>query len=278
MKIHAIQTGVVHVKSDFLRGSVAAGGTLPFLLKCFTDKAFVDLPIYAWAIEHDEGVIVVDTGDIAAEKKSFITQSTFTIAPQEQIGAQLRHLGFAPGDITKVVLTHTHADHANGVVDFPNTPILLGEAEYKAHKTAFGGFFNRLTNTLPKWFDPQPMIFEADSSLPFERAYPLTKAGDVIAVPTPGHTGGHTSVIARIDGISYFMAGDVTYDEQALIEQKFQGPTITEAGQRQTLARVLAYTQAQPTIYLPAHDWESGKRLTEKRIVPMGIPATAVSS
>ncbi len=269
MKIHAVQTGIVHVKSDFLRGSVAAGGTVPFLTKCFTDKTFIDLPIYTWVIEHDEGIIIVDTGDVAAEKKSFITQSTFTISPEEQIGAQVAKLGYKQSDILAVVLTHIHTDHANGVIDFPNVPIYLGENEYAGHKSTFGGLLNRLTNRLPAWFDPKPMIFQPDASLPFECSYPLTKAGDVIAVPTPGHTGGHTSVIARVDGISYFFAGDVTYNEKALLDQTFQGPTVSEAAQRQTLARVLKYTRTCPTVYLPAHDWNSGKRLNEKQTVPM---------
>ena len=97
-RIHAIQTGVVHVKSDFLRGSAAAGSTAAFFVNVFTDRQRVDLPIYCWVIEHDEGVFVVDTGELSATQSHFITQSTYTVRPQDEIAAQLAGLGIQPHD------------------------------------------------------------------------------------------------------------------------------------------------------------------------------------
>ena len=270
MNIHALQTGVVHVKADFLKGSAAAGSTLRFLARLFTDKVWVDLPIYAWVIEHDEGLIVVDTGDRADTQSNFISQSTYTIRPEEQIGAQLARLGFSERDVAKVVLTHLHGDHINGVIDFPNTPVFLGEREYATYRSRFGGTFVRRTTRLPGWFDPQPLLFQAAAVGPFPQSVALTRAGDVLAVPTPGHTGGHVSVIAIKDGVHYFLAGDVTYDQAGLLAQQLQGPSLSQPEHPRTLRRVLQYSQTQPTVYLPAHDWESGRRLVNAEIVPHG--------
>ena len=60
MKIHAIQTGFVRIKTAQVEGR---GHGLARRLAVFTDCHWTDwLPTYAWAIEHREGVIVVDTG------------------------------------------------------------------------------------------------------------------------------------------------------------------------------------------------------------------------
>ena len=63
MKIHAIQTGTVAVKTRQVEG---VGHGRRRLLNTFLDRTWTEpLPIYAFAIEHPEGVIVVDTGETA---------------------------------------------------------------------------------------------------------------------------------------------------------------------------------------------------------------------
>jgi N-acyl homoserine lactone hydrolase len=269
IQIHAIQTGTVQVKTAFLRGAVSAGGTLAYLVELHRDYPYIDLPIYAWAIEHPEGVIVVDAGDIPSDKKTWLIQTTRTVRPEDEIGAQLLRLGIRPDDVAKVVLTHLHSDHANGVRSFPRTPIFISETEYQSFHSRAGRFINRLTLNVPANFSPQFFRFRPERFGTFDASYPLTKAGDVVAVPTPGHTRGHLSVIVRDGGISYFLAGDVTYDEAALLAGEFQGPCETVEGQRDTLARVLRYTQENATVYLPAHDPASGERLAAQT-----VPAT----
>jgi hypothetical protein len=63
MKIHAIQTGTVAVTSAWREG---VGQGARRLLHTILDREWTEpLPIYAFAIEHPEGVIVVDTGESA---------------------------------------------------------------------------------------------------------------------------------------------------------------------------------------------------------------------
>ena len=60
MKVHAIQTGFVRIKSAQVEGR---GHGLSRRLAIFTDQDWTEwLPTYAWVIDHREGVIVVDTG------------------------------------------------------------------------------------------------------------------------------------------------------------------------------------------------------------------------
>ena len=269
MKIHAISTGIGYVKKSFLSGSINAGGTLPFLINLHRESPYVEIPIYAWVIEHAEGIIVVDSGDIPSNKTNWLVQFKRDIKPDELIEPQLAKLGIKIKDVSKVILTHIHSDHADGIAPFLNTPIWVSQREYQSFHSLPTRLINKLTLEVPAGFDPQPLSFLPMPFGPFEASFPLTKAGDVIAVPTPGHTPGHLSVIVVENGISYFIGGDVTYDEAALIKQDFQGPSEAPQEQPKTLAKVWQYTQENPTVYLPSHDPNSGKRLANKQIVPM---------
>src|ERR1700687_3819281 len=71
-----------------------------------------------------------------------------------------------------------------------------------------------LPNRWPSWFDPVPLDLAAEPFGPFAASKPLTDAGDVIAVATPGHTTDHLSVLVQDEGTTYFLAGDTSYDER----------------------------------------------------------------
>ena len=61
--IHAIRTGLVKVKLAQMEGR---GKGLARTVHVLTDDEWSDwLPIYAWVIDHPEGIIVVDTGETA---------------------------------------------------------------------------------------------------------------------------------------------------------------------------------------------------------------------
>ncbi len=63
MKIHALQTGTVAIKERQRRG---VGHGTRRRVNTLLDRVWTEpLPIYAWAIEHPEGLIVVDTGETA---------------------------------------------------------------------------------------------------------------------------------------------------------------------------------------------------------------------
>jgi len=61
MKIHAVQTGLVKIKTAQVEGR--GHGYPRRFAAIFADREWTEwLPTYAWVIEHREGVIVVDTG------------------------------------------------------------------------------------------------------------------------------------------------------------------------------------------------------------------------
>src|SRR5262245_4259959 len=137
MRIHAIQTGTVAITQSWRRGK--GRGTLRRLNTLLDRRWTEPLPIYAWAIEHPEGLIVVDTGETAcaAQPGYFPAWHPYLrfavrerVVPEEEIGPQLRTLGFDPRDVRWLVLTHLHTDHAGGLAHFPGAEILVTRTEY----------------------------------------------------------------------------------------------------------------------------------------------------
>src|SRR4051794_20007486 len=109
---------------------------------------------------------------------------------------------------------------------------------------------NTLSGRLTRWigkqdwpdqFAPSTIVFEPNSYGPFDRSYRVTSSGDVVIVPTPGHTAGHMSVIAAVDGVSYFLAGDTTYLERTLLEQQIDGVSSDPAAAVRTMRMILRY-------------------------------------
>ncbi len=97
----------------------------------------------------------------------------------------------------------------------------------------------------------------------------------MVIVPTPGHTPGHVSVIAVTGDVSYFLAGDATYTEQALVEGQVDGVSPSEAVSLRTMQTILRLVEEQPTVYLPTHDPESADRLANASTVRVNkdVPA-----
>src|SRR4051794_25179662 len=62
IKVHAVQTGLISVKENFLNQK--GPGFLSKLNIVLGNTYARFMPIWVWVIEHPEGIIVIDTGDI----------------------------------------------------------------------------------------------------------------------------------------------------------------------------------------------------------------------
>jgi glyoxylase-like metal-dependent hydrolase (beta-lactamase superfamily II) len=114
------------------------------------------------------------------------------------------------------------------------------------------------------------MLFQLAPFGTFDRFCSITFDDKEVVVPTQGHTPRHVSVIAVDGDVSYFLAGDATYTEQALLVQKVDGINPDQAAALRTLAKILAFARNRPTVYLPSHDPESMPRLKSSEVVPLG--------
>jgi len=234
------------------------------------DKDWSDwVPIHAWLIEHDEGPILVDTGETARVHQRgyhprwhpfYKRASQFMVTPEDELGPQLMKMGVRSRDIRQVVLTHLHTDHAGGLAHVVDRKTWVHPIEWSRAQGIAGQVQGYLPHRWPKWWDPEPMRFEAVALGQFPGRMPLTRRGDVFVVPTPGHTPGHVSVVVQGDP-SIFIAGDTSYTQELLQQRVVDGVSPDEDVARKTVERILALGRERPLVYLPSHDPLSADRL-----------------
>jgi glyoxylase-like metal-dependent hydrolase (beta-lactamase superfamily II) len=280
MRIHAIPTGTVKIKTAQVAGR---GHGIWRQLSVYTDGNWTEwLPTYAWAIEHPEGVIVVDTGqgvhllETSRSYHPFLRwEVAFRIESEEEIGPQLRALGIGLRDVKKVVLTHLHMDHDGGLAHFPDSEILVSADELRTASGWAGRVRGYLPNRWPSWFDPAPLGLTTEPFGPFARSRRLTEAGDIVAVATPGHTANHVSVLVQEGDTTFVLAGDASYNEALMLGGQVDGVCSNERISKATLDAMKNFTQSRPAVYLPTHDPQSGSRLANRRLVSMADRAAS---
>jgi N-acyl homoserine lactone hydrolase len=272
MRVHAIQTGRVKIKASQV---VGRGHGLQRRLAPLIDSEWSAwLPTFAYAIEHRDGVILVDTGASAAAKSLprwhpyFRFGVRFDIEPEQEAGPQLRAIGIGSGDVRRVVMTHLHIGHDGGLGAFPASEILVSPGELERASGIAGRLRGYLPQRWPKHFDPKPLVLDGGPYGPFERSKRLTADGAIVAVATPGHSPNHLSVIVEDGDKAIFIAGDASYSEATMLAGAIDGVSDDEGQAAATLAAIQAFAASTPTIYLPAHDPDAARRLAAGRTTP----------
>ncbi|WP_234266912.1 N-acyl homoserine lactonase family protein [Hydrogenophaga sp. NFH-34] len=83
------------------------------------------LDFFVWLVVGQGSVTLVDTGFSPAS--ALVRQRQYLVSPLES----LRRLGHAPGDVSDVVITHLHYDHAGNLGDFPSARIWVQDREVR---------------------------------------------------------------------------------------------------------------------------------------------------
>jgi hypothetical protein len=64
-----------------------------------------------------------------------------------------------------------------------------------------------------------------------------------------------------------FLAGDSSYTQELMLRGKVDGVGADEEAERLTHERIRAFAAVTPTVYLVAHDPDTGTRLVERRLL-----------
>lgn len=264
VNIHLISTGAVAVKTKF-RENRHQGfrALLSFLL----DKNFTEwMPVYVLIIEHEEGIFIIDAGEIVEVndkdyfKSSGIianwfdkTQFRFSMEKEEELVERLHQLNISKEKIAAIVLTHLHFDHTDGIKYFEDAKIIVNKDEWEKP-------FGDLPKLYPSWFKPLLVDFNEHFDV-FEKAYYLTKSKDIILVETPGHTYHHSSVIIKTDEAILFFAADICYSQQQLKENKFPGNNTDNRIAKNTYDTVKKFAEKNKLVFIPSHDASARERL-----------------
>ena len=212
LRVHAIQAG-----GQRLDGG-AMFGVVPKVLWerriPADERNRIQLGMRCLLIEHPSGLILIDTGSGNKEDTKF--QDIYGI---ENAGANgrtgledgLAHLGVRPEDVSILINTHLHFDHAGGNtyideaknvhVTFPKARYIVqrGEFDYATHtneRTA-ASYFER--NFIPTQASGQLELIEGDREI----------ASGISSIVTPGHTPYHQSILIESSGERALYLGDL---------------------------------------------------------------------
>lgn len=271
VKVHALCTGTVATKINF---KTKKGPGFISKLNILLDSHYTEyLPIWVWVIEHPDGLIMVDTGEIASVTdpkhlagesaySRFISNSIskFQVDEKEELDRKLAEVNLKTEDVKLIVFTHLHLDHTDGIKFFPKAEFIVNEYECK-HP------YSNLPSTYPSWFKPNPINYTANRIETFGEAYSISSSGDLLYVPTPGHTNGHSSIILKTDDCDIIFAGDTSYDQEQLQRGELAGANIDFGKTKQTYSNLLSYAKNRNTIYLPSHDGNAGNRLRDRKFL-----------
>ena len=273
-RVSVISTGTVVIHPQHVR----SGGT-PQMWWLLTSRRWTNpLPINVYVIEHEDGLILFDTGqDRAAVTDPEYYPGGFTghiyrrigrfnIEAGDTLAAQLATIGYNIADVRTAAFSHLHPDHTGGVGQLRHADLVVSDQEWEALISPKADMMGLMRNHVDlvglRWQRITPQPTQDPSLGPFTHAHDLLGDGSLTLLPTPGHTPGSMSLLVRQpDSAPLLMVGDVTYDIHVLNEGRLPGMG-NRRQMKETTNRIQELRKVHPDlVLLPAHDPEAASRL-----------------
>jgi glyoxylase-like metal-dependent hydrolase (beta-lactamase superfamily II) len=104
----------------------------------------LDVALTVWVIKPGNGrVVLVDAGFY---REKFMTR--WKPVDYQKPSDAIRVLGITPEQVTDIIVSHVHWDHADGIDLFPNATVWIQRDEYEHHVGADGGSLDRAADAL----------------------------------------------------------------------------------------------------------------------------------
>ncbi len=130
-----------------------------------------------------------------------------------------------------------------------------------------------MKSLFPEWLEPELLKIKTSPLDTFERTSSLSHSREILLVHTPGHTVGHCSVLVKTKDIHYFLAGDVTYNQDQLLNNVHAGGHQNFKHALQTYREIKNYGVRHKLIYLPSHDIGSMDRILKDQLLELASPS-----
>ena len=215
-----------------------------------------------FVIDTGSEVILVDTGlpdGVPNQAPNETTAIYMGTRIQDYLDA-LKALGYTPDNISKILITHKHADHTGLLAAFPNATIYASPEEAQAQELAFPNV------TAVTYKDGPYYNFPCSEKI----------ADGVYFLPAKGHTTGNSIVIVEDGDLFYMLHGDVTYTDEALYANKLSVVFEDVAAARATLNQVRAFISEHPTVYLSTHTPLGVENLMNKAVIDLNNPPKSI--
>ena len=221
----------------FPESSLVAGG----------DKSrTVDIAFTFWVARNAQRLVLIDAG-FYHEKFIQDWKPQDYVQPTEALRAGL---GIAPEEVTDLVLTHVHWDHADGVDRFPRARIWIQSEEYEHYVGSSGEALDRAI---------EPEVAKMLAQLKAANRVTLVN-GDAQEI-LPGikvYTGGKHTVASQHLGVRtrggvVILASDNAYLYQNLERHVAIAQALDASSNLAALERILTLASA-PRLVIPGHD------------------------
>jgi glyoxylase-like metal-dependent hydrolase (beta-lactamase superfamily II) len=207
------------------------GTDCPFggpLFDGFSKSLFGLIPCAAQLLETSEGLVLIDTGYGTQDVRSphprlsrfFHGLLNIQFRMQETALHQVKALGYSPGDVRHIVLTHLDFDHAGGLEDFPQARVHVMEKERDAAEHKRRGFIAKRRYRPAQWDEVRDWRTYADGGetwFGFDRVRSLDGLPpEILMVPLEGHTSGHAGIAVKTGSGWVLNAGDAYFYRREL--------------------------------------------------------------
>ena len=165
-----------------------------------------------------------------------------TMTTEDAIVARLAAVGVKPDDVTVIVNSHLHFDHAGNNRAFPNATFIV-QADHLAYAKGRPNF---------------PAIYWDDPALRYAPASGRARvANGIEVVPTPGHAPGHQSLVVDLAETGrVVLCGDAAFTRANLERGEIPGQDPAAGKESLALIRSLvrddlsrAFTSHDPTTF-----------------------------
>jgi glyoxylase-like metal-dependent hydrolase (beta-lactamase superfamily II) len=203
-------------------------------------KASYDILMHGFPGRSSRGFLGWSTIVLLQTAKGYALFDTGGVGDRPGLMAALQARGIGRDDIATVVLSHLHFDHMANSECFPKAEIILHEDEYAyvhEHGTS----------------DPAISMSQVEGLL--RRPQLSLISGELEVLPgirvikTPGHSGGHISVVLNVDGKRVVLAQDAVKHRGELASGHAAG-AFDEVAAKASIRRIAELAD----IVVPGHD------------------------
>lgn len=160
----------------------------------------MEFSVNCYLIKHAQGWLLWDTG--VADAVAAMPEGLSPRNPRmtryrrtKTLASELDQVGAKPADIKFVALSHTHPDHIGNIDMFPQSTVLVQQAEYD-WPTPFGQKLRSISFPVTR----------------LQGDHDVFGDGSVTIIATPGHTPGHQSLLVKLPKTgAILLSGDAVH-------------------------------------------------------------------
>lgn len=250
----------------------------------------IDIKFHAlWVlIKHPHhGYILFDTGytrrfyDVTRyfPNKIYAMITKVVVDEQDEIKHQLLRNNISPLDIKHVIVSHFHADHIGGLLDFPNAVIYTSKIAYEYFKKipeVFAFSKGILKKLVPADIEQRLIFIEEKSNIYpndyFDKVYDLFDDETINLIPLPGHAPGQMGLTVQTEKAKYFFIADAcwlrkSFEENILPNNLAKLIIHSWEDLKETQSKINNFFKKNPDInIIPTHCYDSTKVLVSDKI------------